>query len=49
MRHVVHEIDRVVPANDEVARFEVGARIGFLVAADIGPDFRGCRGGMVGR
>jgi len=49
VRHVVHEIDRVVPANDEVARFEVGARIGFLVAADAGPDFRGCRGGHGGK
>ena len=49
MRHIVHEVDGVVPANDEVARFEVGARIGFLVPVNAGPDFRGCRGGHGGK
>jgi hypothetical protein len=44
MRHVVHQVDRVVPANDPIARFEVGARIGFLVLVDAGPHFRSCRG-----
>ena len=44
VRHVVHQVDRVVPANDPVARFEVRPRIGFLVPVDAGPDFRCCRG-----
>ena len=44
MRHVVHQVDRIVPANDPVTRFEVRPRIGFLVPVDAGPDFRSCRG-----
>ena len=44
MRHVVHQVDRVVPANDPITRFEVRPRIGFLVPVDAGPDFRNRRG-----
>jgi hypothetical protein len=44
MRYVVHQVDRVVPANDPITRFEVRPRIGFLAPVDAGPDFRDCRG-----
>lgn len=28
VRHVVHEIDRVVPTNNKIARFEIGLGLG---------------------
>jgi len=49
VRHVIHEVDRIVPANDEIARFEVGARIGFLVARMPGRTSGVAVAAMVGR
>lgn len=43
--YVIHEVHRVIPANDQITRFEVRPRIDPLISLNIGLDFWDCHGG----